>query len=324
MSPPTVPLVALAGSPNAGKSVLFNALTGLNQKVGNYPGVTVERKLGVTKPWNGKSFSIVDLPGTYSLDAVSLDEKVAFDVIFGHGTFDTPRPDVVITVVDAANLDRTLGLVLELKTTGLPLVVSLNMMDLAQKRGLKLNVKALQRELGVPVIPMIATRGDGVAALMTEIDRLSSRESSKLDTWTRPTESSIASRYHEIDRILAVAVETPTQADIFSWKIDRVVLHPVWGTLILVGLLMTMFQAVFTWAGPAADGLEASLKFLSATLKSNLPSHMLTNLLTDGIIAGVGSVLVFLPQIMLLFLFINLLEASGYMTRSKGDHSSLC
>lgn len=308
--------VALAGSPNAGKSVLFNSLTGLNQKVGNYPGVTVERKVGTSKPWNGKSFTIIDLPGTYSLDPISLDEQVAFDVLFGARTYDTPKPNVVVAVVDAANLERTLGLVLELKLTGLPMVVALNMMDLAQKRGLKLNTKILQKELGVTVVPMIATRGDGLAALMTEIDRLSGKDHTGPSAWVTPTQEIVSARYQEVDRVLKEAVESPTRADMLTWKIDRVVLHPVWGTAILFFFLLMMFQAVFTWAAPAADLIDGSIVSLSELVKTILPEGIISDLLTDGIIMGVGSVLVFLPQIVLLFFFINLLEASGYMTRA--------
>jgi ferrous iron transport protein B len=310
-------IVALAGSPNAGKSVLFNALTGMNQKVGNYPGVTVERKEGLSKPWNGERFEILDLPGTYSLDPVSLDEQIAFDVLMGQGKFSKERrPEIIIGVIDAANLERSLGLILQLKEINLPVIVCLNMMDIAQKRGLKLNIKKLQSELGLPVVPVIATRGEGIAALMSEVYKASLAFDKTKPVTSTPASMTVSSRFQEIDRILGLTVETPTQADLFTWKIDRVVLHPFWGLLILGALLLIMFEAVFSWAGPAADSIDSLISLLNSSLKNLLPDQLLTSLLTDGIIAGTGSVLVFLPQIILLFFFINLLEASGYMTRA--------
>ena len=152
------PIVALAGSPNAGKSVLFNALTGLNQKVANYPGVTVEKKSGLSPVWNKRQFIFIDLPGTYSLDPVSLDEQVAVDMLTGSGVASgEDAPDLVVAVLDASNLERTLGLAIEIKSTGMPMIVVLNMMDLAQRRGIKINTNMLARELGCTVIPMIAT-----------------------------------------------------------------------------------------------------------------------------------------------------------------------
>lgn len=317
MTTAALPLIALAGSPNAGKSVLFNALTGLNQKVGNYPGVTVERKTGTSKPWNGKSYTFIDLPGTYSLDPISLDEQVAIDVLLGRGTVrGETRPDLVVAVIDAANLERTLGLVLELKETGLPIVVAMNMMDLAKRRGLKLNTKKFQSRLGVPVIPMVATRGDGMPALMTEIERQVLKSDRHAATWRIPTPDKIEGRYHEIDAILAESVESPTQADLLTWKIDRVILHPVLGSIILMAVLLMMFQSVFTWAKPVADLIDGAVGETGKYLQAVLPDMWLRDLLADGIIAGVGSVLVFLPQIVILFFFINLLEASGYMTRA--------
>ena len=311
------PTIALAGSPNAGKSVLFNALTGMNQKVGNYPGVTVERKVGTSKPWNGKTYTFIDLPGTYSLDPISLDEQVAIDVLLGRGTVrGESRPDLVVAVIDAANLERTLGLVLELKQTGLPIVVAMNMMDLAKRRGLKLNAKKFQASLGVPVIPMVATRGEGMPALMTEIERQMVKVERQAATWKIPSPDLIEKRYHDIDQILADSVESPTQADLLTWKIDRIVLHPVLGVVILAAVLLIMFQSVFTWAKPLAEAIDAAVGGTGKYLHTVLPDIWIRDLLTEGIISGVGAVLVFLPQIVILFFFINLLEASGYMTRA--------
>jgi ferrous iron transport protein B len=315
------PVVALAGAPNAGKSVLFNALTGLNQKVANYPGVTVEKKSGLSPPWNGRRFLFTDLPGTYSLDPVSLDEQIAIDILLGRGVArGDETPTLVVATLDASNLERTLGLALELKATGIPLVVALNMMDLAQRRGLKINANILARELGCPVIPMIATKGDGIAALMAKIDQMIPADAAPkmrpVVTWQRATPESIASRFSKVDDILLHSVEAAAGSDRLTWKLDRIALHPVWGSLILCAVLIALFQTVFTWAAPLADGIESFVMLSQDVIRSNLPTGMLRDLLTEGVIGGVGSVLVFLPQILMLFLFINLLEGSGYMARA--------
>ena len=325
MTNPYYPVVALAGAPNAGKSVLFNALTGLNQKVANYAGVTVEKKSGLSPPWNGRRFIFSDLPGIYSLDPVSLDEKVAIDVLLSQGIAAGQKcPDLVVAILDASNLERTLGLALELKGIGIPMVVVLNMMDLAQRRGLKINANTIARELACPVIPMIATHGDGIAALMAKIDQMIPRtDASNLtdnepgkSPWQRPTAESIKGRFQRVDQILAKAVESATKSDQLTWKIDKVLLHPLWGSLILATVLLALFQSVFTWATPAADALDAIITLLKDTVKFSLPQGMLRELISDGLLSGVGSVVVFLPQILMLFLFINLLEGSGYMARA--------
>jgi ferrous iron transport protein B len=320
-TPARMPVIALAGSPNAGKSVLFNALTGLNQKVANYPGVTVEKKSGVSPLWNGRHFVFTDLPGTYSLDPVSLDEKVAVDILLGRGVAKgESAPDMVVVVIDGSNLERTLGLALEIKAIGISMVVALNMMDIAQRRGLKINTSILSRELGCSVIPMIATKGDGVAALMTKIDQTLPQDLGALSQtalkWERPSSQSVADRFARVDDILSRAIESAGRMDRLTWKIDRVTLHPVFGSLILIAVLLMLFQAVFTWASPFADQIDGGVVALAEFVKSNLPDNMLRDLLTDGVISGVGSVLVFLPQIILLFFFINLLEGSGYMARA--------
>lgn len=315
------PVVALAGSPNAGKSVLFNALTGLSQKVANYPGVTVEKKFGLSPVWNEREFMFIDLPGTYSLDPVSIDEQVAVDVLRGTGVAkDDVKPDLVIAVLDASNLERTLGLAIELKSTGLPLIVVLNMMDLAQRRGLKINTNLIARELHCHVIPMIATKGDGVAALMTKIDQLlpvnQPRPIADENVWEKATPATVAKRFERVDDILSRAVESAGSSDRLTWKIDKIALHPFWGSLILCGVLVALFQAVFTWASPFADGIESFVGLTQDFVKRVLPSGMINDLLVEGVLGGVGSVLVFLPQILMLFLFINLLEGSGYMARA--------
>jgi ferrous iron transport protein B len=319
--PSKLPVIALAGSPNAGKSVLFNALTGLHQKVANYPGVTVEKKSGVSPMWNHRQFVFTDLPGTYSLDPVSLDEQVAVDILLGRGIAKgEDHPDLVVAVIDGSNMERTLGLALELKDLGIPMIVVLNMMDIAQRRGLKINTSIIATELQCTVIPMIATKGDGVAALMTKIDQMIPRDTAKSSSpkpnWERPTAESVSARFARVDKILSRAIEAAGRSDRLSWKIDRVALHPFWGTLILAGILLVLFQAVFTWAQPFAEGIDGGIAAIQSLLKSKVPESMLRDLLSEGVIGGVGSVLVFLPQILLLFLFINLLEGSGYMARA--------
>lgn len=325
MSEKTNPVVALAGAPNAGKSVLFNALTGLNQKVANYPGVTVEKKSGLSSTWNGRRFVFIDLPGVYSLDPVSLDERVAIDVLLGQGiaSKDTP-PDVVVATIDASNLERTLGLAIELKDTGIPTIVALNMMDLAQRRGLKINANILARELGCPVVPMVATNGDGISALMAKIDQLIPAHIPNIEghALQRPTafkavtSEIITKRFHRVDDILKKAVSSASKVDQLTWKIDKFVLHPLWGSLLLCVILIGLFQSVFTWAAPLADGIEMAVAALQGSSRLALPEGMFRDLWTEGVLGGVGSVLVFLPQILMLFLFINLLEGSGYMARA--------
>ncbi|MEI6833835.1 MAG: ferrous iron transporter B [bacterium] len=325
MTDTNIPVVALAGAPNAGKSVLFNALTGLNQKVANYAGVTVEKKSGLSPPWNGRRFMFSDLPGIYSLDPVSLDEKVAIDVLMGQGLAAGDKsPDLIVATLDASNLERTLGLALELKDIGIPMIIVLNMMDLAQRRGLKINTNIIARELACQVIPMIATHGDGIAALMAKIDQMApkNRASNEKETqkqkpvWLRPTPQTIKARFNQVDEILAKAVESASKSDQLSWKIDKILLHPLWGSLVLTTILLALFHSVFTWATPLADTLDSMITLMKDLVKISLPPGMTRDLISDGILSGVGSVVVFLPQILMLFLFINLLEGSGYMARA--------
>lgn len=314
-------VIALAGSPNAGKSVLFNALTGLNQKVANYPGVTVEKKSGLSPVWNNRHFVFTDLPGTYSLDPVSLDEQIAVDILLGRGVAKGDRlPDLIVAVIDASNLERTLGLALELKSIGRPMIVVLNMMDMAQRRGIKINTNIIAKELGCAVIPMIATKGDGVAALMTRIDQMLPANAAPAkpvqSEWSKANVEGVAARFARVDEILAKAIEAAGKSDRLTWKIDRVALHPVWGSLILCAVLILLFQTVFTWAKPFADAIDTGVQWIQHQAVANLPESALRDLMVEGVIGGVGSVLVFLPQILMLFLFINLLEGSGYMARA--------
>ena len=315
-------VIALAGNPNCGKTALFNALTGGRQKVGNYAGVTVERKEGGLVTPSGMKLSLLDLPGTYSLDAKTPDEAITRDVLLGrvHGE---SRPGALVAVADATNLERSLGLVLELKRLGTPVVLALNMMDLARGRGLDLDIEVLSEGLGVRVVPTVAVSGEGLDELLNEVERLLGMEPGSAHAAQNPpgfdglSEGfAVRRRFEEVDRILGASVRKTIAPTLWTDRIDTVVLHPVWGVLTLAILLGVMFQAIFSWASVPADWIEAALSSVGAWLGSQLPEGPLQSLLVDGIIAGVGSVLVFLPQILLLFFFILLLEDSGYMARA--------
>jgi ferrous iron transport protein B len=304
----------LVGAPNCGKTALFNALTGSRQKVANYPGVTVERKEGVLKPEWGVDVHILDLPGTYSLRARSPDEMVTRDVVLGQMAGEQIL-QALIVVVDASNLRLGLRLILEMKRVGRPVVVALNMIDIAERMGFGIDHKALSDLLGVPVIPTVATRGrglDGLVYEMAEASRLAQRPSD----WTPPTAADLRGLHAEAERIYKATVTQPVHPDVTTARLDRVLLHPVGGMVCLMALLFVMFQAVFTWAAPFMDGIEAAFGWINAQVIATMPDGLLRSFITDGAIAGVGSVLVFLPQILILFLFIILLEDSGYMARA--------
>lgn len=305
------PLVALVGNPNAGKSALFNALTGARQKIANYPGVTVERKSGRASFSDGRPVEMIDLPGAYSLDPDSLDEAVTRDVVLGR--FEGQRrPDALVIVLDAGNLDNHLRFALELIGQGLPTVVALNMVDLAERDGLRLDAAKLSQELGVPVIETVAVRRRGLEPLMLALaDVLKAQKSG---AQTAPVALGAQNqRAREIARSVVISETAGRQ---WTRRLDAVLLHPVGGVLILLGLLFLMFQAVYGWSEAPIGWIEAGFAWTSDSIKSVLPDGLLRSFLTDGVIAGVGSVIVFLPQILILFLFILLLEASGYMTRA--------
>ena len=310
------PLVALVGNPNAGKSALFNALTGARQKVGNYPGVTVERRSGKLMLADGGAAELVDLPGAYSLDPASPDERVTRDVILGRQSGER-TPDALVIVLDASNLDNHLGFALELVALDKPVVVALNMVDLAARDGLVLDPATLARELGVPVVETVAVRKRGLDALRDAlVPLLGKATGSAAPPPARPNDDDITARQRRARAIArrAILSETPTRR--LTHMLDAVALHPIWGTVLLLGILFVMFQAVFTWAKGPADLLDAGFSALSAAINAALPAGFVRGLLTEGIIAGVGAVIVFLPQILILFLFILLLEASGYMVRA--------
>ncbi len=307
--------LALAGNPNCGKTALFNALTGGRQKVGNYPGVTVEKKEGTRVAPNGEVIRILDLPGTYSLDAKTPDEEIARDVLLGR-VESVERPDIILAVADATALERNLGLVLELKALDRPMVLALNMMDLARARGAEIDLDILSRELGVPVIPTVAVKGEGVDSLIERALKLARVPDVDTPEWVTPTPDDVRNRFHQVDAILKKAVRIAARPLVWSEKIDRVVVHPVWGSLILLVVLAVVFQAIFTWATIPSDLIKDGVEGFGTKVGGWLSEGPLRSLLVDGVIKGVGSVLVFMPQILILFFFILMLEDSGYMARA--------
>jgi ferrous iron transport protein B len=307
---------ALVGNPNCGKTALFNALTGGRQKVANYAGVTVERKEGLADLPDGRRVRLVDLPGTYSLRARSPDEAVTRDAVLGR-LKDEPAPDVILCVADATNLGLVLRLALELKSTGRPLVFVLNMIDIAERQGIAIDVEALSRGLGVPVTATVATRKRGLDALLTLAAAQADSVPAPSDSgWREPSAAEVRDAHRRARDLMRAAVKPPSRPDTLTGRLDTLLLHPVAGVAVLLGLLFLMFQAVFTWAGPAQDLIEAGFAALGGIATGLLPQGWITGLVVDGLIAGVGSVLVFLPQIVILFLFILLLEDTGYMARA--------
>jgi ferrous iron transport protein B len=308
--------LALVGNPNSGKTALFNALTGSRQKVANYAGVTVERKEGVLTLPSGRGAHVLDLPGTYSLRARSPDEVVTRDAVLGRLAGETP-PDVVICVADATNLRLVLRLVLELKQVGRPFVLALNMFDIAQRQGLRIDLERLSAEIGAPIVTTVATRKRGLDELVEKASALAvSHEGAHENVWREPTAAEIRAAHREAQRIVKECVRPPERPDTITGKVDAVLLNPIGGLLILFALLFVMFQAVFTWAKPIMDAINLGFEMLGGGVGAVLPEGLLRSFITDGLISGVGSVLVFLPQILILFLFILVLEDSGYMTRA--------
>ncbi|ATC32916.1 ferrous iron transport protein B [Caulobacter vibrioides] len=308
--------IALVGNPNSGKTALFNALTGSRQKVANYAGVTVERKEGVLTAPSGRQIRVLDLPGTYSLRARSPDEVVTRDAVLGKLAGED-APQALVCVADATNLRLVLRLALELKQVGRPFVLALNMFDIAQRQGLRIDVERLQAEIGAPIVTTVATRKRGLPELLDKVEALVDRDALSGDNvWHEPSPAEIRAAHAEAQRIFKLCVKPPERPDTMTGKIDDVLLHPVAGLAILLGLLFVMFQAVFTWATPAMDVIDGGFAALIELTNTRLPQGLLTSFIADGLIAGVGSVLVFLPQILILFFFILLLEDSGYMSRA--------
>jgi ferrous iron transport protein B len=307
-----LPLVAVAGSPNAGKSALFNALTGARQKVGNYPGVTVERKSGRLTLSDGRPVEMVDLPGAYSLDPASPDEAVTRDVLLGRQKGER-TPDALVIVLDASNLDNHLRFCLQLIELGLPTIVSLNMVDLAQRDGLELDSKRLSQELGVPVIETVAVRRRGVTELQTALDDMLSAPFCGVHEHVKSDLIHLQRRAREI-ATAAVVSETPVRR--WTHRLDALLLHPVIGPIILALIMFVMFQAVFAWSEAPKSWIEDGVAWLSQATTNALPAGLLRSMIVDGAIAGVGAVITFLPQILILFFFILLLEGTGYMVRA--------
>jgi len=372
--------IAIAGNPNTGKSTIFNALTGLRQKVGNYPGVTVEKKTGRFFGSHGEAMELLDLPGSYSLQVRSPDEAVSRDVLLG-SVPGTPRPDAIIAVLDASNLDRHLYLVAQFLELGIPVIVALNMVDVAEKRGLVIDLLALKNSLGVPVIPMVASRGQGlielkqalsratlqtsdqraqlpivlereVAALSRSLkghagsvraeamlllsledDRLAAelkgdtallaeihaaRERLKL-SGLDPIAAPVDARYAWVSEVCASCIHRQGEDShglTFSDHVDQILTHKLWGWLAFIGMMALMFVCIFVVAKWPMDWITAGKDWLADLVRAHMGAGDLRSLIVDGVIGGVGNVVIFLPQILILFFFLGLLEDSGYMARA--------
>jgi len=309
--------LALVGTPNSGKTALFNALTGSRQKVANYPGVTVERKEGSFVTPLGRQVSLIDLPGTYSLRGRSPDEEITRDVVLGR-TKGEALPDLVLCVADSTNLRLTIRLVIELKSTGRSLALVLNMFDIATRRGVSVDVPRLSEALGIPVVTSIAVRKGGTADLLRLTDDILTQAPSppRQNLWEPLTVSQLRATQREADRIISTTVSLPARPDTWTARIDAVVLHPLAGLAILMLILFVMFQAVFAWAQPLMQLLSSAFEAAGQWVHDTLPAGLLQSFLQNGVISGVGSVIVFLPQIVIIFLFILLLEDFGYMARA--------
>lgn len=300
--------IALVGNPNCGKTALFNQLTGSRQKVANYAGATVERKEGRFSAPSGRTFRVLDLPGAYSLDATSPDEVVTRDICLGKVAGEEV-PEMIVCVADATNLRLHLRFVLEVKRLGRPMVLALNMMDAARKRGIRIDREELQRQLGMEVIETVAVRSGGADALIAHLDGI--------DVPPAGDSTAVEQDVHaQVRRILAAAVSMPRSTSVVDDAIDRWALHPVFGMILLTAVMFLIFQAVFSWAEPLMDGIESGIGVAGEWVAAAIPEGMLHSLIVDGLFAGLGAVLVFLPQIVILFFFILVLEESGYLPRA--------
>ena len=307
------PLVAVVGNPNAGKSALFNALTGARQKVGNYPGVTVERHVGRAVLPSGAPAELIDLPGAYGLDPSSPDEAVTRDVLLGRQAGER-LPDALLIVLDASNLDNHLRFALQLIALGRPTVVALNMVDLARRDGLELDPRRLEAELGVPVIETVAVRRRGIDELLTRLEaKLGHQRAVHGEDLPPPDLLQLQKKARSVAEA-AIVSETPVRR--LTHRLDALLLHPVAGPIILAAVLFVMFQAVFAWATVPADALDAGVVWLGNAVGNALPDGLFRSMIVDGVFGGVGAVIVFLPQILILFLFILVLEATGYLVRA--------
>ncbi len=299
--------IALVGNPNCGKTALFNQLTGARQKVANYAGVTVERKEGFFHAPSGRKVQVLDLPGTYSLDAMGPDEIITRDICLGRRPGET-MPDLIVCVADATNLRLHLRFVLEVKRLGRPMILALNMMDAARKRGITIDTAKLEAELGVKVIETIAVKSGGTAALVAHLDANVAPHV--------PEVKETGDLHKDVRRILDASVIMPQRTSLIDDRLDGILLNPFLGIPILIVIMFVVFQAVFTWATPAMDFIEASMAWLGAFVTETLPDGLLKSFIADALIGGLGSVIVFLPQIIILFFFILILEESGYLPRA--------
>ncbi|WP_368564990.1 ferrous iron transporter B [Pseudoxanthomonas sp. UTMC 1351] len=307
--------LALVGNPNCGKTALFNQLTGSRQKVANYAGVTVERKEGRFHSASGRSYAVLDLPGAYSLHAASLDEAITRDLCRGFLPGE-PAPDVLVCVVDATNLRLHLRFALEVRELGKPMIVAVNMADAARRRGISIDLAVLEKELGVPVVETVAVQRNGAKALVEQIDRMAAHPHTPHVRLGEQADLH-ADRYHEeTRRLLSLAVSMPTRTAKIDDALDRWLLHPVFGLVALAVVMFLIFQAVYAWATPMMDLIKAGTGAMGEWVGTTLPEGPLNSLLVKGIIAGVGGVIVFLPQILILFAFILALEESGYLPRA--------
>ena len=312
--------LALVGNPNCGKTALFNLLTGARQKVANYAGVTVERKTGMLRLGDGRTVAVVDLPGVYSLTPTTPDEEVTLEVIDGRREGED-HVDAIVAVVDATNLRMNLRLVLELLRLERPVIVALNMTDVARARGLAIDVGLLSAELGCPVVETVAVKHNGHLKLLSQIEQSIYQHTLKPSHALgggRPIPRDSADVQREVRRILSVAAPLAMQFQRFRFhrRIDAVAMHPVWGLLVLAAVLFLVFQAVFSWANWPMDAIKQGMAALAEWTTAHMPAGPLRSLLVDGVIAGAGGVLVFLPQILILFFFILILEDSGYLPRA--------
>jgi ferrous iron transport protein B len=314
----TSPLrIALVGVPNCGKTALFNRLTGSRQKVANYPGVTVERREGERATADGRVLRVLDLPGTYSLVPTTLDEAITRDVLLGR-VADAPAPGLVVCVVDAVHLPIGLRLALEVKRLGLPMVLALNRMDVAKRRKVNIDVARLSAELGIPVIPTVAVKRGGADALIKAIEpsQWTGHRTVAAPVWQPPSREDAEQTQADLRGLLAAVGYSPPIESRWAARIDAVLLHPLAGIIVLAVVMFLIFQAVFSWAAPLMDGIDAGMGALGTWVKAHMSEGPLSSLLADGVIAGAGAVLVFLPQIVILFFFILVLEDSGYLPRA--------
>ena len=308
--------LALVGVPNCGKTALFNRLTGSRQKVANYAGVTVERKEGsFVGPTTGRRYRLIDLPGAYSLTPTTLDEAITRDCLLGRLAGEAP-PEIVVCVVDATNLRLNLRLALELRELGIPMIVALNMSDLAHGRGFSLDRARLEQELGVPVVETVAIREGGERALLERLESMPRPPARAPLEWRAPSFDEIQATQREVRRILHASGHAEPARKRALRRLDALVMHPVAGPAILAALLFFIFQAVFSWAAGPMELVDAGVSWVGSQIHDALPPGALRSLLVDGVVSGAGSVLVFLPQILILFFFILVLEDSGYLPRA--------